>query len=131
MTLSEKFARLAGVEWHESDVWHEAYGYFRVETCIICGYKSASEYDKEGRSEAKEQMDKHIKESNPSFSDPREVLKVMMAWKDFKLFMARLEYGDFLNVDAIDWSGHIDLDYITEPNKLLKAAIEWLKEKER
>ena len=76
-------------------------------------------------------MDKHIKESNPSFSDPREVLKVMMAWKDFKLFMARLEYGDFLNVDAIDWSGHIDLDYITEPNKLLKAAIEWLKEKER
>ena len=113
MTLSEKFARLVGIEWHEIKKENVNFAC----TCRI-QFKT---YD---------MLLQHVQNLNPDFSDPREVLKVMMAREDFKLFMARLEYGDFPNVDAIDWSGHIDLDYITEPNKLLKAAVEWRK-KER
>ncbi len=76
----------------------------------------------------------HIKESNPTYSHADEILNRMKEYwgeEGYDLFMAQLEYGNRENVEAIDWSGMIDVDLVTNPKALLSKAIEYLKEKER
>ena len=65
---------------------------------------------------------------NPTYSTAESVLKVMDKRKDSKYFYAVLMYGDHPNVEEIDDDGYIDRDYITEPDKLLTAVVEWCRE---
>jgi hypothetical protein len=61
----------------------------------------------------------------PDFTDVREVLKVISKKKWYNLFMAKLIYwGD--NVEAIDWDGNIDVDYVINPGMLRDKVINFL-----
>jgi hypothetical protein len=66
------------------------------------------------------------------FTDARNVLDVCRGWKDYRLFMATLQYGPDQGVEAIDWDGSIDVDLITDrTGKLLRMAVEWKDNKEK
>lgn len=97
------------VHWHE---WDQ-----KINFRCTCGVSCGNFYE-------------HCKANNPTFSHPEEVLEVMNKLPKGKLFYAVLMYGDKPNVEAIDDTGYIDRDLITEPYALFWAAFEWLKEKE-
>lgn len=68
--------------------------------------------------------------TNPTYDNPLDILKRMREYcgdERFDLFMAQLEYGNNTNVEGIDWSGNIDIDYILDPPALCKKAVEFLK----
>ena len=115
MTLSEKFARLAGVCWHENTENDPLYKNDKL-LCTKCN--------------TWQRINPAIRRGfqHPDFSDPREVLKVMMAredWIDFSLCVGI--WDEVFNGTNPQESWYsIEISYITEPNKLLKAAIEWL-----
>ena len=62
------------------------------------------------------------------FLHPEEVLAVCMKWDDFDEFFKSIsswviEHDSYLKGK---WkSRYINIDYITTPNKLLEAAVEW------
>ncbi len=111
----------------EGDVWHEITNYTivkdgRVITYATCSCGKNFLFDST--------LDEHIKNSNPTYDNPRDILKRMREYcgeERFDLFMAQLEYGNNTNVEGIDWSGNIDIDYILNPPALLKKAVEFLK----
>ena len=111
MDKNKEFARLAGICWHEpqSESWKCKCGvdYGTSPACM-----------------------KHCEVSNPDFSDPREVLKVMMDIdKDdsFERFIVQSGVGVIAN--TLNGTVHcIDTHYITTPGLLRDKACEWLKE---
>jgi hypothetical protein len=102
--LNKRFARLAGICWHD---WDSPVLHSQMYTCKLCGIVA------------------DIPWQSDFCGDPREVLKVMDSRPDGKLFYAHLMYGE-KNVDAIDDDGHIERKYITTTGLLCKAATEWL-----
>ena len=106
--INREFAERAGVPWHEPVTY---------EGCS-CGFSSLKFLTAH--------IDTH---PNPNFYRfPAEVLKVMEARPDGKLFFAKLMYqGD--NVEAIDDDGYIARRYITTPGLLAKAALQWMRER--
>jgi len=104
---NETILKEMGIEWHEA-----IKGDLDCYTCS-CGYQ-IDIYN----SGAWECFEDHIENSNPTFSHPEEVLAVCMKWDD---------YDDFYDVICIHENGKdfINLIYITTPNKLLEAAVEW------
>ncbi len=105
------FHEATGGCWHEYD---KIIGLYNKCSCgKICG-----------------NLDEHIKQSNPTFDNPTDILKRMRDYcgeERYKLFMAQLEYGNNAYVEGIDWSGHIDVDYVTNAPALCKKAWEFLK----
>jgi uncharacterized C2H2 Zn-finger protein len=104
----------------EGEVWHEVVehrsGYYRCSCGEVFAYGS--------------DIDNHINQINPTYDNPRDILKRMREYcgdERFDLFMAQLEYGNNTNVEGIDWSGNIDIDYILDPPALLQKAVEFLK----
>jgi hypothetical protein len=120
--LIKRFCELAGIEWHEAK--YDANNF--IWNCS-CG-KWFSVCDEA------EFLD-HIKESNPTFLHPEEVLAVCMKWDDRCNFIQHLWYKDgwmdFHTGSHVLAAIHksIPLTYITTPNKLLEAAVEWGGEK--
>jgi hypothetical protein len=103
----------------EGEVWHEVVPITLKPRCS-CGKMFTWQSD----------LSKHIDESNPTYDNPRDILKRMRDFcgeERFDLFMAQLEYGNNTNVEGIDWSGNIDIDYILDPPALCKKAVEFLK----
>ena len=107
MTPSEEFAKLNNIHWHdfgETKCGEHSIQFLHCRKCN--GYLP-----------------------NPTFSHPEEILEVMMKREDYELFMAKLSYCFTApNVDAMDWDGVIDVDYVLHSDKLLVAAIEWCKQ---
>jgi uncharacterized short protein YbdD (DUF466 family) len=62
-------------------------------------------------------------ELNSTYENPADVLKVMMKRNDYDDFLASLQKTHWLEVDEF-----IEV-YIVKPDTLLKAAIEFLKER--
>lgn len=61
---------------------------------------------------------------NPTYSNPADVLRVMMVRDDWKKFAHSINV-----VYSASWIvSHIHIDLIIEPDALLKAAVEFLKE---
>jgi len=65
-------------------------------------------------------MDKY----NPTFSHPEEVLAVCMKWDDWHSGFSNV-IGVWEMVNHESRRFHIITDYITTPDKLLEAAVEW------
>jgi hypothetical protein len=62
----------------------------------------------------------------PDFSDPREVLKVVMEREDWEEFSGQVIEGEAItHPHFATGSCYIKLDYITTPGKLRDAWIEW------
>lgn len=111
MTDAQRFHELTGGCWHEYD---KIIGLYNKCSCgKICG-----------------NLDEHIKQSNPTYTNPADILKRMRDYcgeERYALFMAKLEYGmQQPNIEAIDWDGSIDEDYVLNPSALLRKACEWL-----
>ena len=99
---AEKFAKLAGIHWHEI---HKENEYF-VCSCGRIWLQAAIT--------AKEMF-----HTNPTFSHPEEVLEVMCKREDYWVFW------DSLRTNAT----MIDIEYIIQQDALLDAAIEFLEGK--
>jgi len=99
MTNSEKFAKLNGIQWHEPNKR-------MIDECIACGLSC-----------------KVCRDQNPTFTDAKSILEIMMKRKDFYLFLRRLSDIHF------GYTNNINIDYIINPDKLLDASIEWCEEK--
>jgi hypothetical protein len=57
----------------------------------------------------------HVKGNNPTFQDAKSILEVMKLredWNNFLINMGR-------------WVGHIHIDLIFNPDKLLEVCIKW------
>ena len=100
MTDVQRFTELTGGKWKENEfVWEDD------KTCV--------------------QFD-----PNSTYTNPADILKRMRDYcgeERYALFMAKLEYGmQQPNIEAIDWDGSIDEDYVLNPSALLRKACEWL-----
>jgi hypothetical protein len=104
MDQNRKFAEMNNLCWHTYEI--SKLGFW--ECRCGCGHKTYCEID-------------HIK--NPDFSDPREVLRVVMATEDWWKFQSTLFYPPDRIHDAI-----IPIIYITTPGKLRDAWIEWMEQ---
>lgn len=109
---AKRFCIANGICWHEVK-FKDFSAYF---SCS-CGKSYSFESS----------LREHIRRYNPTFTNPADIFEVIMKRKDYKLFMAKLEYGDFPNVEEIDWTGYIDVDYITEkpPTRFVKESTLW------
>jgi hypothetical protein len=65
---------------------------------------------------------------NPTFSHPEEVLEVMMKRDDWSFGFSE-EIGCWYMVNHESRWFHIRYDYITEKDKLLQAAVDFLQQK--
>jgi hypothetical protein len=101
----KELAERLGLCWHDDD-WNDQLGRYQ---CIKCGKFLSDEVV-----------------WNPDFSDPRVVLREMMTRKDWFKFQSSLFCPQDRVHDAI-----IPIYYITEPYKLAKAALEWLREDDK
>lgn len=119
MNLPERFAKLAGIEWHE-EISREEYELDGVRGLVLficsCGKKiHAGEFQR------------HCLSSNPTFSHPEEVLEAL------KRILSEEHYIMFIN--SLRSSNHLFVlehfidDYITTPNKMLQEAVEFLEAK--
>jgi hypothetical protein len=63
---------------------------------------------------------------NPNAADILLRMRKKCGEERYDMFMAQLEYGNNAYVEGIDWSGNIDVDYVTDPSALLRKAVEWL-----
>jgi hypothetical protein len=98
MNKSEKFARLNGIEWQE-------------------GYTIWPSEDKANSQGFYPRT--HVKGNNPTFTDAKSILEVMMKREDWNKFYK----------DKLVWSyAAIQIDYILNPDKLLEEAIKWCEE---
>jgi hypothetical protein len=105
MDQNRKFAEMNGLCWHEYDIDEDKGIYF----CTKCNGRLSQI-------------------SNPDFSDPREVLKVVMRREDWPKFLNETGVGIWEEADHSVGIGEnilIDVDYITTPGKLRDAWIEW------
>jgi hypothetical protein len=96
MDQNRKFAELAGLCWHEY--------YYSRDRWVCTGCET--------------EIDDPFEPSNPDFSDPREVLKVVMEREDWDDFLI---WSD----GSCEPNCWITVDYITTPGKLRDAWIEW------
>lgn len=103
MDANKRFAELAGLCWHDFiESMQTDYGY-----CRHC---------RKHRQEV---------ESNPDFTDAREVIEVMENHPKGKLFFASLIYES--NYEAIDDDGYIPRELVRDrTGKLRDLAIEWM-----
>lgn len=112
--INKAVAKKLGICWHEV-IKQE----FELYECA-CGY---THWLSTG-------MDKHIRESNPDFCQNAKVLLWTLEKKDYyNLFMAKLLYGfEQFNVEADDWDGSIDVDYVKNPRLLAEEFLRWEKQ---
>jgi len=111
--LCREFTELTGGHWHEI-VPSNKYG-----NCLCSCGEIINIWNMVG----------HCKNYN-SYTNPADVLRVIEKFDWSELFMAKLVYGfEQPNIEGKDWDGCIPVGYIIEPDALLKAAVEWLKEK--
>lgn len=65
---------------------------------------------------------------NYNAADILNRMRTFCGEKRYNLFMAHLEYIDNGHLEPEDWSGHIDVDLVTNPSAFLRKAIEFLEE---
>jgi hypothetical protein len=112
MDQNRKFAEMNGLCWHKFD--HTQYSPKEQLRCIHC-----RKYGWE------------IKD-NPDFSDPCEVLKVVMEKEGWSKFLNETGIGIWEEADhsvGIGENNLIEVDYITTPSKLRDAWINWMEGK--
>jgi hypothetical protein len=111
--LCREFTELTGGRWHER-VWFKSFDDgMSFEQVCSCGYHTAHDIS----------MLKHIEVHNPTYTNPADVLAAIPE-----------EHKDvFFDTIGIDDAHHcyIRIDHIIEPDKLLLAAVEWMKEKRK
>lgn len=106
---AEKFHKLAGLHWHEPHMLKgEQYLYFQCACGANSLYSDAEDF------------------TNPTYSDPREVLKVMEERDDFLDFARK-----YLCVDESDFGVFVPIEILTgeRQDALLDAAIEFMEGK--
>jgi hypothetical protein len=102
--LAEKFAKQNGIEWHD---WEDRpIGYKNQYYKCSCGIMGC--FNK-----------------NPTFSHPEEVLAVCQKWDDYRAFIVKLVSELKDDGTLSDMVKSFIETYITTPNKLLEAAVEW------
>jgi hypothetical protein len=114
--LNKRFAKLAGICWHKTRLEDNTY------KCSCGSVVTANIF----------RYDFDRQHTNPDFSDPREVLKVMMKRADWPRFAQSIgcivydiRFAQSFEVESCKWT--IPVDYITDETGLLcKAACEWL-----
>jgi hypothetical protein len=104
MDQNRKFAEMNGLCWHEEEYKVDDSDGWMWWICKKCGNKAKAEGS-----------------DNPDFSDPREVLKVVMEREDWPEFW-RVAYGEYVQVNPFRYIG---INHITTPGKLRDAWIEW------
>jgi len=106
--LCKEFTELTGGHWHEIG---------KKGKCS-CGYSFFPD-----------EIYYHLENNNSTYENPADVLRVIEKFDWSELFMAKLVYGfEQPNIEGKDWDGCIPVGYILEPDALLKAAVEFLKE---
>ena len=109
MTDAQRFTELTGGCWHEYD---KIIGLYNKCSCgKICG-----------------NLDEHIKQSNPTYSNAADILNRM------KEFCGQSKYNKFLWEESVDCVGRTQLEainnfiekYILNPPVLLRKAVEFL-----
>ena len=108
MNHNQRFAELAGIEWHKVAKKADAKGRYYCSCLIAFSYNKAVTQD-------------HCDSCNPDFTDAREVLKVMMEREDWPEFCEQI--GHYDGKRGIEM---VDVDYITVPGKLRDLATEWM-----
>jgi len=107
--LCKKFTELIGWHWHE--FLAENKGQYQCSCLNSVIYNDKNE------------LNKHIKKSNHTYKTPADVLKVMARRDDYNEFICsfqkkyRLDINEFIE------------KYIIESDTLLKAAVEFLEER--
>ena len=98
--LCKEFTELTGGHWHECR-WDNT---VKVYKCLECELTSGTPIQ------------------NPTYTNPADALKVMMERED------GIEFVEIVGgYDHCDWP-YVKLAFIIEPDSLLKAAVEFLKE---
>ncbi len=104
--LCKEFTELTGGHWHEVSLHRDG-----INHQCSCG---AVIYDPRHYNE-------HLSNKNPSYENPADVLRVMMNRPDFYMF-----------IDTVGGKQTLEfMHYIIEPDALLKAAVEFLKEEKK
>lgn len=121
MSDAQKLTELLGRCWHERDwskeptMWVGGKG-IHCFTCVKCKQPIPVYYDY----------------NRPTYTHADEVLRAMrrkLEIEGYKLFMAKLQYGfEQPNVEAVDWDGSIDEEYILNVPALVQKAIEFLEQ---
>jgi hypothetical protein len=105
--LCKEFTKLTGGQWHDPDTERNFYHHYMCS----CG-KEYGDFD---------HLISHCIDENPTYENPADILKVMMERHDHKMFCRKIgviyDDGEFM----------IRSDFITEPDALLKATIEFLR----
>jgi hypothetical protein len=100
--LCKEFTELTGGHWHEIG---------KKGKCS-CGYSFFPD-----------EIYYHLENNNSTYENPADVLRVMMERED------GIEFVEIVGgYDHCDWP-YVKLAFIIEPDALLKAVVEWLKEK--
>jgi len=100
--LCREFTELTGGHWHELVQVHPSE--YNILTCLKCGENGCI---------------------NPTYTNPADVLRVMMARDDWDKFADTISCGELMEPSY----KCVGLEYIIEPDALLKVAAEWLKAK--
>jgi hypothetical protein len=108
MDQDRKFAEMNGLCWHEEEYKVDDSDGWMWWICKKCGNKAKAEGS-----------------DNPDFSDPREVLKVVMEGDDGNDFIRSLGNWTGSFEEFYDHGRPIPVEYITTPGKLRDAWISW------
>ena len=115
MDANKRFAELAGICWHEQRMAPIVDG----EALCSCGFL----FDRRD-------IIKHIKKSNPDFSDPIAVLRVVMEredWPEFSIYLwNHFEWPTRDSYTTTVMERSILLDYLLTPGLLRDEAIKWM-----
>ncbi len=109
VTNAEKFAKLNGIEWHE-------YEWVYIDESLRRGH-----YLCEGCGH--ETMD--FQKENPTFTDAKSIIEVMMKREDWDLFSTRIGNAWYA---GNGYTNKIDIYYVQNADKLLDEAIKWCEE---
>ena len=115
--LAERLAKGLGKCWHERNRGIIGQGFV-----CTCGFKTWDDMT----------FGFHCHNHNPTYLHAGEILEAMrqgLSEDKFELFMAQLEFGYLPEVEAIDWSHHIDVDFIFNVYSLLEKAVEFMEGK--
>lgn len=118
MSDAQIFTELIDGKWHEAKLFQDGINYKCSCGCLFY----------------KERMDNHIKESNPTYSNPKDILEKMKQfcgedrYYEFIIHISFVQTGSS-NVGFIMSIGDFINTYILNPPLLLKKAIEFLEAK--
>jgi len=111
--LAEKFANQNGIHWHKWISQNDDNGFHLP---LICEDVNCEYHVWKGQ--------KYFPD-NPTFSHPEEVLAVCQKWDDYRAFIVKLVSELKDDGTLSDMVKSFIETYITTPNKLLEAAVEW------